>query len=339
LKKNVTVLLLLLGAGLNFTHAWADDSLPYFRKVLPFTLTDQDGQHFKNSDLLGQVWVADFIFTRCASSCPMMTAEMARIQRATEGTVGVRMVSFTVDPDHDSPVVLADYAKRAGAKKEKWVFLTGPKKRLYPIIKDNFYMALATNPNASPSGGDAVDHSTRFALVDKFGQIRGYYDYDNPAMLKALRHDINYLLGRKEDSLAFLPHLNGALNVLSFLLLALGYLFIKTGHRAAHKACMLSACGASLLFLVSYVAYHADHGVTRFQGEGAVRTAYFWILGSHTILAVAIIPLIVTVVRRGLRGDFARHKPLARFTLPLWLYVSVTGFTVYWILYHLYPGF
>jgi putative membrane protein len=100
---------------------------------------------------------------------------------------------------------------------------------------------------------------------------------------------------------------------------------------------MLSAVVTSTLFLVCYLWYHAHHGVTRFPGHGAVRTFYFALLTSHTVLAAVIVPLVVVTLRRAWRELFDRHKRIARWTLPLWVYVSVTGVVVYWMLYHLYP--
>jgi uncharacterized membrane protein YozB (DUF420 family) len=99
---------------------------------------------------------------------------------------------------------------------------------------------------------------------------------------------------------------------------------------------MLSALAVSGLFLVSYVIYHAQHGSVRFQGQGTVRVVYFVILITHVILAAVIVPLVAITLRRALRGDFARHRRIARWTYPIWLYVSVTGVVVYFMLYHLY---
>ena len=135
---------------------------------------------------------------------------------------------------------------------------------------------------------------------------------------------------------SILPHLNAALNATSFLLLVAGLYNIRRGNVSAHRKLMLSALAVSCLFLVSYVAYHAQHGSVRFQGEGAVRAVYFVILVTHVVLAAAIVPLVAVTLRRALRGDFARHRRLARWTYPIWLYVSVTGVVVYLMLYHLY---
>ena len=137
-------------------------------------------------------------------------------------------------------------------------------------------------------------------------------------------------------NLSILPTLNASLNATSALLLTLGYLFIRQRAITAHTMCMLSACGTSTLFLVSYVTYHSLHGSTPFQGHGWIRIVYFAILISHTVLALVIVPLAIVTLGRALRGNFARHVAIARLTLPLWLYVSVTGVVVYWMLYHLH---
>ena len=138
-------------------------------------------------------------------------------------------------------------------------------------------------------------------------------------------------------SVSALPTLNAALNGTCALLLAVGYLFIRRRKVAAHKVCMVSAFGTSTLFLISYLTYHYHVGSRPFGGQGAIRTLYFTILISHTILAAAIVPLVLITLYRGLKGRFDRHVAIARWTLPLWLYVSVTGVIVYWMLYHLYP--
>jgi uncharacterized membrane protein YozB (DUF420 family) len=135
-----------------------------------------------------------------------------------------------------------------------------------------------------------------------------------------------------------LPHLNACLNGTSAVLLLAGYTSIKTRNVKAHRACQVSALVVSLLFLASYLTYHYYHGATRFQGTGLARPIYFTILFSHTILAIVIVPLIIITFRRALRNDFVRHRRIARVTLPLWLYVSVTGVIVYLMLYHIYPS-
>ena len=148
------------------------------------------------------------------------------------------------------------------------------------------------------------------------------------------------LLGHRPDAaiasgVAALPLLNACLNATSAALLTAGYVFIRDKRVAAHRACMVSALVASILFLVSYVTYHALAGSRPFGGQGWVRLVYFPLLVSHVVLAAVIVPLALTTLYRALSGNFVRHVRIARWTLPLWLYVSVTGVLVYWMLYHL----
>ncbi|HSD50655.1 MAG TPA: DUF420 domain-containing protein [Candidatus Methylomirabilis sp.] len=136
---------------------------------------------------------------------------------------------------------------------------------------------------------------------------------------------------------AYLPSLNAVLNTLSTILLIAGYLFIRRRKITSHKICMLSAFVVSCLFLMSYLTLRYYAGITHFTGQGWIRPVYFTILTSHTILAAGIVPLALITLSRALRGRFDRHARIARWTLPLWLYVSVTGVLVYWILYRVYP--
>ena len=133
--------------------------------------------------------------------------------------------------------------------------------------------------------------------------------------------------------LSSLPALNAALNSASALLLAAGWLFIRSGNVAAHRRCMLAALATSTLFLTSYLIYHYHVGSVPFTGQGWTRRLYFTILISHTSLAVTIVPLVLITLYRALRNRFEHHKRIARWTLPLWLYVSVTGVIVYGMLY------
>jgi uncharacterized membrane protein YozB (DUF420 family) len=132
-----------------------------------------------------------------------------------------------------------------------------------------------------------------------------------------------------------LPALNAALNATSALLLLAGYLLIRAGRRESHRRVMLAALACSALFLSSYLVYHFNVGSVRFRGTGAIRTVYLAILLSHTLLAVAILPLVLITASRALRGRFDAHRRIARYTLPLWGYVSVTGVIVYWMLYRM----
>lgn len=139
-------------------------------------------------------------------------------------------------------------------------------------------------------------------------------------------------------SISDLPTLNAILNSISAVLLVTGYGFIRQKKINAHRACMVAAFVTSSLFLTSYLIYHFNVGSVKFQGQGTVRLVYFAILLTHTVLAAAIVPLIFMTFSRALKGKFDRHRAIARWTFPLWLYVSVTGVVVYLMLYHLYPA-
>ena len=139
------------------------------------------------------------------------------------------------------------------------------------------------------------------------------------------------------DLIPYLPHLNACLNGTSALLLFTGYTFIRSRNVIAHRACQVAALVVSLLFLASYLTYHFHHGTTRFLGTGLARAIYFTVLTSHTILAIVIVPLVILTFYRAFRGDFIKHRRIARITLPLWLYVSITGVIVYLMLYQIYP--
>lgn len=134
-----------------------------------------------------------------------------------------------------------------------------------------------------------------------------------------------------------LPALNATLNGVAAVLLVTAYSFIRQGRVKAHRNVMLAAFVVSCLFLVSYLVYHYNVGSVRFDKDGWVRTLYLWILGTHTVLAALVPVLAVVTLTRGLRGRYAKHRSIARWTLPIWLYVSVTGVVVYVLLYRVRP--
>ena len=141
--------------------------------------------------LLGSVWVANFIFTRCAGQCPLMSAQMATLASALRGEPSVRLVSFSVDPEWDTPAVLADYARRYGAVREQWRFLTGDRAAIVRLCTEGFRLSVAQD-----GGTDAepITHSVRLVLVDRAGRIRGYYDTTEAEAMKQLRRDLRRLL-------------------------------------------------------------------------------------------------------------------------------------------------
>jgi uncharacterized membrane protein YozB (DUF420 family) len=132
-----------------------------------------------------------------------------------------------------------------------------------------------------------------------------------------------------------LPTVNAILNAAAAVLLILGYVLIRQGKREAHRKAMLAACGVSALFLTCYLIYHFQVGSVKFQKTGAIRTVYLSILASHTILAAAVPVLALISLKRAFAARFAQHRAIARWTLPVWMYVSVTGVAVYWMLYRM----
>jgi len=134
---------------------------------------------------------------------------------------------------------------------------------------------------------------------------------------------------------AVLPAVNATLNALSGILLFTGYVFIRRRQITAHRNTMLAAFGSSTLFLISYLVYHAHAGSKPFPGQGPIRAVYFVILISHVVLAAAILPMAITTLTRGLKGQYSRHVRIARWTFPTWMYVSITGVVVYWMLYQM----
>jgi protein SCO1/2 len=164
--------------------------LPVYGALPDFELTERSGEGVNLETLRGKVWVADFIFTHCAGPCPLLSSRMSGLQKAVQDLDGVRLVSFSVDPERDTPEVLAEYAQRYQADAERWLFLTGSKEPLYRLVGEGFRLAVA---DGGPQAG-LITHSTRFVLVDQQGRIRGYYDGADPGAAEALLPDIRTLL-------------------------------------------------------------------------------------------------------------------------------------------------
>jgi cytochrome oxidase Cu insertion factor (SCO1/SenC/PrrC family) len=144
-------------------------------------LTERSGRTITNQDLSGKIWVADFVYTTCPGPCPLVTASMAKIQKATEHDQRVQLVTFTVDPENDTVPVLAAYASKFGADPNRWWFLTGPEKPLYHLIQDGFYQVVEDNRGQPLQEGQfTVTHSTKMVLVDGDGVMRGFYDGVGP---------------------------------------------------------------------------------------------------------------------------------------------------------------
>jgi protein SCO1/2 len=164
---------------------------PVLAPAPAFTLTNRDGRTVRLQDLAGHPWIADFIFTRCPASCPLMTARMARLNRELPDDLAVRLVSISVDPEHDTPQVLQRYAKSFNAP-DRWLFLTGGKEEIYQLSRKGFKLGIEIPPPSGPEGPpvEPILHSTRFVLVDGQGRIRGYYDGFDEDSMKKLRRDL-----------------------------------------------------------------------------------------------------------------------------------------------------
>ena len=190
-----------LKKGANLLYGPSAEGLPIYGTVPDFTLTERSGKKFGAADLKGKVWIADFIFTRCAGACPLMSTRMSKLRSRLAGEPELRFVSFSVDPEHDTPEVLSAYAEKFKADPEKWLFLTGERAALYRLSEQHFHLGVQEIPAAAltpdgrvrrrrdqgesrPAAGreldtQSVSHSSKFALVDREGRIRGYYDGDS----------------------------------------------------------------------------------------------------------------------------------------------------------------
>jgi protein SCO1/2 len=219
------ILLALVLGGVLFTYIgtrflWRDlvparrtvSDLPSYGTVADFELTDQLGRPIRKSDFDGQPWVADFIFTRCAGPCPLMTAQMARMADSLGAGSPVRFASFSIDPEHDTAEALKTYSDNYGADPSRWHFLTGERRKIADLARNSFHLAVddprprvSTQEGGTPGEAAAtvdstaaydIPHSLRFALVDARGEIRGYYDGTDGASLAHLYEDLELLVAR-----------------------------------------------------------------------------------------------------------------------------------------------
>lgn len=225
----------LLLVGLREWHPRAAQGLQRFGEVPDFALLEHSGKQVRRADLLGKVWIVNFIFTRCTAECPLMSSQMARLQDSLAREPDVRLVSITVDPEHDTPAVLARYAQNFAAQPQRWWFLTGDKAAIYRLVREGFHLSLVAPTDASQSsavpatpqsarflaqaltrgaafahaetpvlahqgehahdqGRRAITHNSRFVLVDRQAQIRGYYESTDPAALQRLQRHVRLVL-------------------------------------------------------------------------------------------------------------------------------------------------
>jgi protein SCO1/2 len=181
-----------------FRHSAAPsgEELPVLGTVPEFSLLASTGQPLSRRDLAGSVWIADFIFTRCGSICPMLTAQMAKIQTALAraGDTSIRLVSFSVDPTYDTPAVLQEYATRFHADPNRWTFVTGRRSALYSLIGAGFHLAVADRRQGGDTDGvGLITHGDSFVLIDGSFNIRGYYHGTDPDSVHKLLSDLGRL--------------------------------------------------------------------------------------------------------------------------------------------------
>jgi protein SCO1/2 len=322
-----------------------------------FALIERSGRPVTARDLANRVCIASFIFTRCPLSCPRITKIMKDVQGRVAGT-NVLLLSFSVDPEHDTPPVLTEYARRFGASSDRWWFVTGPKETIYDIVRDRFKLPLMeAGPGDLPAEREAITHSDRLALLDR-GHLVGLFDSADPEAVDSLIARARRLA--LPAWVTVLPTLNASLNAACAAFLLAGWVFIRSRLRPAsieltaisgaphtgpitsqppvrkHIASMLAALTASTIFLTCYLVYHYQAGSRPFRGQGAVRWLYFTILLSHTLLAtLGVVPLVVITLIRALRGNWSGHRKIAQVTFAIWIYVSVTGVVIYAMLYHM----
>ena len=174
------------------------EGLNDFGPVPEFSLAERNGKTVTLADLRGKIWIADFIYTSCTDTCPLQSAEMAKLQEHWRTQPDIELVSFSVDPEHDTPQVLARYAEHFKADAHRWLFLTGDKEQIARLIQEGFHLS-ATPALKSAAGGDVILHSPRFVVIDGSAQIRGYYDSRDAESLGRLNKDLMSLLSHRKE--------------------------------------------------------------------------------------------------------------------------------------------
>jgi protein SCO1/2/putative membrane protein len=310
---------------------------PFDHEIGDFNLQERVGARVTRRDLLGKIWVVQFFYPRC-NLCSKNTPTMQRIQEVYRGNSDVRLVSIALN--NDLPQTLQDFAASHGAEPNQWLFLTGPMKEVHEVVRVSFFSPVSKNENSTP--GDEIIHSTSLMLIDPQGKMVGFVDGTVPGAADALQREIDRLRVRRrlDERIpitgADMPRINAVLNSACTLLLLLGWCAIRFRLVTLHKILMLLALATSMIFLSSYLFYHfvvLEAEPMRFAGTGAVRWVYYTILLTHTVLAIVVAPLAIYITVQGLRNALPQHVKVARWTLPIWLYVSITGVVVYWMLY------
>ncbi len=320
-----------------------------------FQLTDRTMRAVTQDDFRKHIWVVSFIFTRCPLSCPRITTVMKDLSNRLGGS-DVMLASISVDPEFDTPPVLAAYAQRFGVPQGRWCFLTGRKQEVHELIQNRFKLGFQeSSPSERSAGSELITHSDRLALVQD-GHVVGFFESSDPASVAALMAQARRraLPGWVKK----LPTVNASLNGTCAILLVLGWILIRQRGKApqlettspaaargsgalgrrfvrAHAVVMLTSVSVSALFLASYLVYHSQAGSVPYPFGGPSRVVYFTILLSHTALAIAVVPLVAFTLLHAIRRQYTKHLAIAQTTFPIWLYVAITGVVIYLMLYHL----
>ncbi|MFM8286396.1 MAG: DUF420 domain-containing protein [Planctomycetaceae bacterium] len=326
--------------------------------IADFELDECRGRKVTKADLLGQPWLAAFVFTRCAGPCPLVSGEMKKLQEATHD-IPLRLVTITVDPDRDTPETLKKYADNLGADPDRWWFLTGDKPTIFGLVRKSFKMIVDDDPTAPP--GFEVIHSVEIMHVNAEGVVIGRYNAKNDVQMARLRkvvlgqmtpqraQELNAVVEPLPQAasprppvpawVTRLPGVNAALNLLATICLIGGFVAIKQGNRRAHGAAMISALVTSACFLACYLTYHfalkhyTGASSQPYRGPESLRMLYYFILVPHIMLAPVATGLALSSAWLAWRQKWPQHRRLAKFTFPIWLYVSVTGVIIYVMVY------
>lgn len=343
------------------------------QEVADFTLLDQTGKEFTNKDLLGQPWIVNFVFAQCTIQCPQ-TCRTIKDFNDTVEDVDLRIVTITVNPEDDTVDIMRNYAEIWEAEPERWIFATGDPDKVWRLIREGFKVTAWENVGTARQPGMEFAHDNNIIHVDANGKILGRYNSTDPKEMAVLRSVLKgkietpdefkpvvieakaeqaktvkeYLLSQPADPLEKLPTwakrlpaTNAMLNALATMLLLMGYTAIKAKMPGLHKKMMLYAFGISCVFLISYLCYHfalhhyADVRGKPFEKTGTIKTVYYSILISHVVLAALVPVLAIVTIVKGLKQNWDSHRRWAKVTFPIWLYVSVTGVIIYWMLYKL----
>ncbi|WP_437202657.1 DUF420 domain-containing protein [Planctomicrobium sp. SH664] len=338
-----------------------------------FTLVDQNGQPVTRESMLGKPWIANFIFSRCIMQCPQTCRRMMELNEELKGT-DVRFFTLTVDPENDTPEVMKEYADIWKADGDRWKFVTGTPENVWDLIRKGLKVQAWEEVGSARKPGMEFAHNNHLVHVGADGKILGRYnsgvESELTTLKRVLKGQIETPLKYRPatlDSLAALeklresapaaepadpldklpqwarrlPEVNAFLNGVATLLLLAGFVGIKAGNTRLHKQLMLAAFGVSMAFLASYLLYHyslnAYAGIRGkpYSGPASLKSTYFGILWTHVVLAAAVPFLTIVTIRNGLQARWESHRRWAKVTFPIWLYVSVTGVMIYWMLYRL----